>query len=73
MHLILHHVLQSLIVDWAREDVTRQHLTSKTGHEQVFSIETVPMLDQNASHLINWISSEGSSVLLLPRKHASLA
>jgi len=72
VHFILNHVLQTLIVDRPREHKAGQHLTRDARHEQVFSVEAVAVFDEYFAHFVDRVTTEGRSVLLLPRQHASL-
>lgn len=73
MHLILHHVLQLLVVDWTKENVSWQRLAGDATGDIILSGVGVASLDEQIAHIFDSAPAERSAVLLRTGKHTSLA
>ena len=73
MQFILYHVLQSLVVDWAGEDVCRQRLPRRATRQIIFAIVGEAVIDERLTHLSQLAARESSSVLERPAQHAGFA
>src|SRR5690606_1068140 len=73
MHLILDHVLQLLVINWARDDVAFQRLTGLTTSEIILSRIIVTMVDEDLSHHLRVASTKRRSILKRSSQNTSLA
>lgn len=63
VHLVLHHVLQSLIVDWAEEGVKDMCFTRDAAGQVVLACVREAFLHQNLPHIFHLGAAKRSSVL----------
>ena len=64
MHLILDHVLESLIKYGPTKHIAREDFPSDAGHQHVLAIETIPVLDQLLPHFKDRIATERCPISL---------